>query len=283
MHVGSRDPGCTSTNSYHGLSPEAEQNRCCKPPQAAASQKPSETRRRRSHYFLTVAGCFQGSSAQALVFRSLCDFSVAGEPLELIMVDKIEMSLDEIIKRNKPARGAARRGRGGAGSTQRNNTSFPRRGGGATRNPGRVQQGGIVRRRPAGTTPRSPLYARVCRNVMVWSSGSAPNPRHCSYCVLVTTRRFRTKHLPFILFYAPYFGARNLSSLAACVIAGWVTFEVKVWGHLRNIHSTLISLLALSHTASLRLPANVELENSFINSLIIIYPSLNIFEFWLLQ
>lgn len=103
------------------------------------------------------------------------------------MVDKIEMSLDEIIKRNKPARGAARRGRGGAGSTQRNNTGLPRRGGGATRNPGRVQQGGIVRRRPAGTTPRSPLYARVCTE-MLWSGRPGHPLTHATAAIAYESR-----------------------------------------------------------------------------------------------
>lgn len=78
------------------------------------------------------------------------------------MADKIEMSLDEIIKRNKPARGGARRGRGAAGASQRAASNFPRRGGAAQRNTGRVAQGGIVKRRSAPGAPpaRSPLYAR---------------------------------------------------------------------------------------------------------------------------
>lgn len=78
------------------------------------------------------------------------------------MVDKIDMSLDDIIKQNKgtrPRGGSSRRGRGGAGNS-------PRRGARRTQRVG----GGVMRGRNRGGITRNSLpYTRV-RNQIIYSS-----------------------------------------------------------------------------------------------------------------
>lgn len=71
------------------------------------------------------------------------------------MVDKIEMSLDDIIKSTKQPRGTNRRGRGGG---QRSSGSLGRRGSGGVN-----KSNGAVRgqRQNRSRMPRSSPYSRV--------------------------------------------------------------------------------------------------------------------------